>query len=236
MPRRPEKMPTDFMGRAIIRRQARFWQKDLWACFLNAALSIAALWFLSGCVQRLSVVEQGERSQKVEELLTRATLLMRENRDDALAEARAALFLAGQLMPSEARVSDGLGCIAFREKEYPAAEAWFSRAISLNPQYSRGYAHLALLAAGRGDMTGAMELFQHALHLNPLDARARNNFAVYLLEQGAAREKAEEQFLEALSAARSTEVREVIKQNVNRARFVPVPNSAESRLREVPSR
>ncbi len=168
------------------------------------------LWFvrlcvlvsLAGCAveeKTLSVRVQAERFQRTESLLSEAVLLMRSGE---LSESRACLEMAFELSPRNARVYDGLGALAWRERDYESAERWFKQAVELDPEYSRPYAHLALIAGIRGDEQAAQTLFEMAIERDPLEHRARNNYAAFLLfkhgRDAQARARAQAELLKSL--------------------------------------
>ena len=121
-----------------------------------------------------------KREQFVRSLLEASVESLRQNKLD---EARAQLRLANEVKPKDARILDGLGCLAWRESDYGLATYYFQQAITLRPDYDRAYAHLALIAQAEGNIKAALQLLEKAISLNPQNYRARNNYGVILLEQ-----------------------------------------------------
>ncbi|HQH26498.1 MAG TPA: hypothetical protein PLP17_03805, partial [Oligoflexia bacterium] len=126
--------------------------------------------------------------RKTEQLLVAAVQLMRRGGSAGLEQAKQALLLAAELTPGDARVIDGLGCVAWRQKRYALADDYFYRARALDPSYARAYAHLALAAQERGSIKEAQILLVRSLELSPLDYQTRNNYAALLAQRGTDRE------------------------------------------------
>lgn len=178
------------------------------------AAFVAALF---GCAPRreLSIHERASRAVKVDELLSRAVRLMRQGDAQSLRAAYSALLLAEELSPKDARIADGFGCIAWRQKNWSAAEQHFKDSRKFNPEYDRAYAHLALVAEKRGDLEEAFKLYQTALSLNPLNYRARNNYAAALFDSGRSKEQKEQAVKELRKAVQgSPKVDEVLGRNL----------------------
>ena len=157
------------------------------APLLNGAAALALVGLLAGCApagRTLSVEEQVVREQRLVSLIAQGTALLRRPGAANLEQARAAFELAGELSPRDARVLDGLGCVAWRRGNFSAARSYFSEAIRADPGYDRALAHMALIAFRDGNFPEADELFRRALILNPLNYRARNNFVVSKLRRG----------------------------------------------------
>lgn len=173
-------MYSSEQGCSWCKHRPRSWMisklKFLVICFYIVLIS-------SGCVKNLSVAERARRSQSVEKLLGQSVLWMREGGRDSLEHAQSALLLAAELSPSDPRISDGLGCVYWRKGDVPAAEKYFMQAKRLDIFYGRAYVHLALVAQYRGEPIKAKKLLEYALELDPLDYRARNNYAVQMGEE-----------------------------------------------------
>jgi Flp pilus assembly protein TadD len=174
-------------------------------CFVLTVLA-------AGCagLRPISPYEQAQRCRKVETLLTQATLLMRKGSAEELNSAESALHLARDLSPHNARVIDGLGCIALRRHDYAAAKNQFDEAIELDSNYDRPYAHLAQIAEHGGRVGEAKQLLLKALQLNPLNYRSRNNYAVLLAELAGNETEAKEAYEEMLKAAHSGPPKEAL--------------------------
>lgn len=183
-------------------------------CTIVMALLVAGL---CGCVSRrgLSIYERASRASKVDELLSRAVRLMRQGDAQSLSSAYSALLLAEELSPKDARIADGFGCIAWRQKNWSAAEQHFSDSRKFNPNYDRAYAHLALAAEKRGDLEEAFRLYQTALSLKPLNSRARNNYAAALFDHAPSKVQQEQAVKELRKAVQgSPKVDEVLERNL----------------------
>lgn len=154
---------------------------------IKVAVCIAVFLFgAAGCLrmpQETDIVREYTQEQKVLELLSQGTEALRRQTPDGVDFAHGAYTLAYELKPRDARVQDGLGAVAFFRGQLNDAEAFFKSAAALDPNYDRPYAHLALVAEKRGDLTAARELLLIALRMNPLNYRARNNYATLLLAQ-----------------------------------------------------
>ncbi len=147
--------------------------------------------FTVGCVPAvspLSVQEEQMLEGTLVTLLERATVGLRRGDTRSLDEAYASLRVARELSPNDPRVLDGIGCVEWRLGNIDLAEYFFREAIAVSPEYDRPYAHLALVARDRGDTRAAEELLLMAIQINPLNYRARNNYAVEVLENGEDRE------------------------------------------------
>ncbi|MCB0323778.1 MAG: hypothetical protein KDD69_09405 [Bdellovibrionales bacterium] len=157
-----------------------------------AAAVFAILVCCCGCVKRLSPEEQLRRAQKFEHLLTRSVELLRKGDAASLAEAEAAVHLAKELRGSDPRVSDALGCIAWRRQQFSTAKTYFREAIHADSNYARAYAHYALALHREGAEQEAEAYFREAIARSPLDYRSRANFAVFLGTSGRLEEAAVE--------------------------------------------
>lgn len=77
---------------------------------------------------------------------------------------------------------DGLGCLAFYNKNYKEAEYFFIRAYEQDKTYIRALSNLALLYDSLGLKEDARRVFHFALQRIPEDYRLRNNFAGFLFD------------------------------------------------------
>jgi|GEM_PF-3305824 len=163
------------------------WQRKA----LELSLCVTSgLFGLAGCYlpppnTNPSLEDQVRLEDTLRSALTQATADLRQGDEPGLDRAFAALEVARDLAPNDPRVFDGLGAVEYRRRNSKLAESFFKRAISLNPDYDRPYAHLALIAEDRGDRAAAIELLKLAIKLNPLNFRARNNLAKLLKDDGA---------------------------------------------------
>lgn len=143
-----------------------------------------------GPYRAISLEEEVLREERVKELLAQAIGALREG-EQGLPAAQASLHIANELQPNDARVIDGFGCVAWRVGDVALAKQYFHYARELDPNYDRPVAHLAEVARVEGDMPLADTLYEEAIALNPLNARARNNFAVYRVVDRGGREQRE---------------------------------------------
>lgn len=171
----------------------------------------------------LSADEQAGREGRIRVLLATGTEGLRAGEHGVLQEvggdtleqiteagldrAEAAFLVAHQLDPLDARAIDGLGCVALRRQQYDVAIKHFQRALQLQPDYDRPFAHLALVAHARGHDAAAKALLERALRMNPLNYRTRNNYAVFLASPGGERYRA---FRELHAAAASAGGRKTV--------------------------
>lgn len=145
------------------------------------------VWFLivvlGGCSvgRPLTAHELVVREQQIVKLLRVAVVSLRDGSPEALELARGALEDASGLDANDARVLDGLGCLAWLEGDVSQAEDMFKKAIAYDRSYDRPYAHLALVAEYRGHHLAAGQLYQIATSMNPLNYRSANNYAVFQL-------------------------------------------------------
>jgi tetratricopeptide (TPR) repeat protein len=101
-----------------------------------------------------------------------------------LDEAEAAFKELQAKNPSIAEVPYNLGIIANRRKDWPAAEAFFKRAIELKPDFGDAYASLAGVYQAMGQPQKAEEVMQAAGEAMGGDPNVLFNQAVLLLNQG----------------------------------------------------
>lgn len=190
---------------------------------MSVTKSIFLVFCIVGCAvppadSPLTLEQELAREGKLRRLLLKATLEMKNADFHSLGRAEAALELARDLVPNDARVTDGLGCIEWRRGNIEMAEYLFKKAVEFNPEYDRAYAHLALIAESRGDIWAAIELFNIALRKNPLNYMARNNLGALLYERdelGAVDERLKRAKLEFLKVSEGMETTDaVIKQNL----------------------
>ncbi len=131
-----------------------------------------------GCVKRtnlLTIEQQHNREQLLQRLLSVGVDALRAGSEADLLIASDAFSFAAELAPTDRRVLDGLGVLAWRRCKLAEAKRLFQRAISSDPEYSRPYAHLAIIAEAEGDIRAALELLRIALERNPLNYPARKH-------------------------------------------------------------
>jgi Flp pilus assembly protein TadD len=112
----------------------------------------------------LSAITWGqERAYKDEETLWRNTLAT---------DAR--VFIA----------QNNLGGILMERGQLDEAEAYFLRAIEIEPSYPEAYDNLGILLDRRGRIDEAIERYRQALRLDPRYSYSHNNLGIGLAEQG----------------------------------------------------
>jgi len=121
--------------------------------------------------------------QELRGLLYKTVLLLRKGDSESLVQAESMLLLAQELRFNDARILDGLGCLAWRRGDMDLASRYFRDSIAKDPNYDRPYVHLASIAESRGDVSTAKELLVMALKINPMNYRARNNLMALLVDK-----------------------------------------------------
>ena len=86
--------------------------------------------------------------QRVRELMAVGNESLRAGE---LQEAEATYSLVLELVPGDPRALDGLGAVAQRRGDVPAAKTFFIAAARANPKYDRPIAHLAQVVAANGE-------------------------------------------------------------------------------------
>jgi len=141
---------------------------------------------LSGCSlpgRESPDIEKSLRLEvSIQKLLVQAVDSLRRGDAHSLEDAESALLVARELDPQDARILDGLGCVALRRGDLSEAKALFQQSISARRDYDRPYAHLAEIAETQGDISAARELLEIAVRLNPLNPQTRTNYALFLRE------------------------------------------------------
>ena len=97
-------------------------------------------------------------------------------------QAEATLLLSVELVTLPEAL-DGLGCIAFLKGDDQSAESLFLAALSIDSTYTSVFKNLALVYERKGDLQKAKWYYEKAISVDPLDFRARNNFAAFLFEK-----------------------------------------------------
>lgn len=149
------------------------------------SLFVTMLFILSACAPQrpnLTPDQLAARELKLRELLKQSVVELRLGTPDALDRAQASLEIARELHPKDARVLDGLGCVAWRKGNVNLAESFFKKSLEQDQNYSRPWAHLALVAEARGHYNAANGLLRKAIAVNPMNFMARNNRAAFLLK------------------------------------------------------
>ena len=145
-------------------------------------LLLSALVFSSACfsVPRVSVEQQLARQQRVDALLWQGVLLLRKNTSESVRLAESSFSSVVEILPSDPRGYDGLACVKLRFGENEVARDYFREALQKDASYEPAYVHLAFLDEMEGDFSSAAENYQKALLINPLNHRARFNYAIFL--------------------------------------------------------
>lgn len=118
------------------------------------------------------------------QLLTRGVQELQSSETGAVERAGRLFELAREINRRDPRVLDGLGCYYFRKGELGLARFYFQRALEVDPNYDRAYAHLALIARDDGNIEAARELLRQAVAMNPLNYQQRSNLVALGLEFG----------------------------------------------------
>lgn len=194
--------------------------------FRQAIFGVLLLVLSAGCAmppRPLGPEAAALREQKIRALLSQGVQGLRARSDAGADVAEAAFEIALALDPTDARVLDALGCLAFYRRNYELAKQYFQRAIEKNRNYDRPVAHLAAVAELKGDTVAALELYHLARRINPLNYRNRNNFAVFLASElgSAEHDRAYQELLQA--AVLSGEEEGKVNRNL---RFILTPTAA----------
>lgn len=150
-----------------------------------------AVFFMSACIGFVAT-ELPEPRGNPDVFVKKGVQYMREydaGDSNALFKAIAAFQLASQINSELPEVQDGLGCIAFREGRYDAADSFFDRAIQLDPAYARAWVNKAYLAELRGEVDLAEKHLREALRVNGFDVHALNNLAGVIADHKPLEEK-----------------------------------------------
>lgn len=112
---------------------------------------------------------------------------------------------SGELRPQSppdleeaAKINTQLGVDYARQGQFDTAEEKLRKAVEQNGSYAPAHTALAYVLAQRGDREGAERAYRRSLSLAPGDAATRNNFGVFLCNQGKPRE-ADREFRAALA-------------------------------------
>lgn len=138
-------------------------------------MSTLMLW---GCAELPQIQPGPETIRGAQVLVDQGTLHLRTAElDRAGSEFRLAWDMAQ--LPA---ALDGLGAVMFRQGDYAAAEKLFLQAAQLDESYPEALANLALLYEAQGLKEKAGYYYQLALERGPANARARNNYAAYIVD------------------------------------------------------
>ncbi|MCO6430045.1 MAG: tetratricopeptide repeat protein [Deltaproteobacteria bacterium] len=103
-------------------------------------------------------------------------------------QAEASFRVAITIGPSAAAV-DGLGCVAFMRGDFALAEKLFRQAYEGDSGYNESLGNLALLYEVTGRYDRAAKYYRMAVNAMPTNFRVRNNYAVFLDQNGTALER-----------------------------------------------
>lgn len=131
---------------------------------------LSVLLLASSCIRPVSIDEM----LQVKKLVTQAKEKINSRELD---QAEALINLAAEISANEPIVIDALGCLAWHRKNIDLAESYFRQAILINPKFENSYLNLAIVMEQKGDISQAKSLLEKTLKINPLNHRARNNYA-----------------------------------------------------------
>ena len=175
-------------------------------------LLITLLVFFSSCA--LPRKPNLDEMLRVKRLIEEARIKMAAGELD---EAESYINLAQEIYPQDVVVLDAKGCLAWRRKLNDLAESYFKEALLLDPTFENSYVNLAIVVEQRGDVLGARRLLKKALELNPLNHKARNNYAGILFDYALTREERDSARKELSKAVHSApELDGVLKYNVDK--------------------
>lgn len=143
---------------------------------VRARIQLAAIYARAGKPeQAMQALDQAlEVSAREPDALTlRATLVLRENPDQAIADLRTVL----REYPDRAEVHELLAQAHSAKNEFALAQDAFEKAIELDPKRSSAFLGLAQLRAKTGDTQGALAVLNRLLETTPGAAKAREAIA-----------------------------------------------------------
>jgi len=146
--------------------------------YRKAIVSLYVFGALWGCVPAIQIGNDPIKLHESASYVGKGVLALRAGN---LEEASAAFNLAKELYPS-ASAADGLGCVAFRRKDYRQAEQHFLKALEMDESYASAHANLALLYELKNSRKKALGNYLKALQLQPSNYRSRNNYAAHLYD------------------------------------------------------
>lgn len=161
--------------------------------------SLLFLIILSGCVFPKDR-NPGDISES-DRLAAQGLMHLRAKQYD---QAESAFTLSNEIWENAPAI-DGLGCLAFYQKDYEQAEKFFKKAHQVNPKYYNSIGNLALLYEVTNRKDSANELYREALEGDPKNFKIHNNFGGFLFDNYSREEKysleAEKELLKAQSLA-----------------------------------
>jgi Tfp pilus assembly protein PilF len=167
--------------------------------------------FVSCVAPRVATLEEMVR---VKRLVEQARVKMNSAQ---LTEAEALIYLAQEISPDDPIVSDALGCLAWHRKNNELAELYFKKAISIDPGFENSYLNLAIVLEQKGEIAQAKSLLEKTLKINPLNHKARNNYAGIIFDyalNASDRDSARRELNKAVNSA--PEVDRVLKYNIDK--------------------
>ncbi len=143
-------------------------------------VSIFSLFSLSACsLPAMPRVPTLEERAKVKILIEKATV---EIKTGEIGKAKAYVDIAEALAPNDPRVIDAKGCIAWYYKDYFEAKKHFDNAILIDRSFENAYVNLAYIEEQKGRIIDAKIILENVLKINPLNHKARNNYAALLYD------------------------------------------------------
>ncbi len=136
--------------------------------------------FFSGCAVQQEAPYNPETYMRAKGLIDQGTLLLRQ---EQLSKAKATFEVALSVMKLAAAY-DGLGVVAFLQKDYENAAYYYWKAYRQDTEYTHVIGNLALLYEVTGNTTRARALYEEAIEKNPDYAPFRNNYAAFLEANG----------------------------------------------------
>lgn len=152
--------------------------------------------------------------QKVKSLIEQARIKMSSGEFE---QAESIIYLAEEIYPQDVRVLDAKGCLAWHRNRDDLAESLFRNAILLDPSFENSYINLAFVLEQKGNVLQAKALLKKVLEINPLNYKARNNYAGILFDQSlteAEREISRRELNKAVNSV--SELDGVLKYNVDK--------------------
>ena len=144
-------------------------------------LVVFLLFSFSSCSLSASLprVPSLEEKAKVQNLIDKAKV---EIQLGQIEKAKTYVEIAAALAPNEPSVVDARGCIAWYYQDYLTAKKHFNNAILLDQGFENAYVNLAYIEEQKGSIVEAKKILEQVLRINPLNYKARNNYAALLYD------------------------------------------------------
>ncbi|MGI6681408.1 MAG: tetratricopeptide repeat protein [Bdellovibrionota bacterium] len=170
-------------------------------------LLILNILFLASC----SYEKSREKLMLAREYADRATKdLMQGNYEQARAGFNLSLEVA--TIPEG---YDGLGCVAFYQKDYKLAEEYFIKSYEEDKNYLRALSNLALLYDVLGLKEESKNIYKFVIERKPENYRDRNNFAGLLFDNT---KEGQSQALDELQKASTLKKDDIIIDNIKKVK------------------